>query len=127
MAPRITIGINPISVLSDHKNVEYFMMTTSLNRCQARLSQFLSQFDFKIVYRPGTTSGKLDALTPTSRDLPKVGDNHSLENETTIIKPKNILQLSATAMLTLASPALVQLVTAGYNEDPFPNKVLKFI
>jgi hypothetical protein len=27
----------------------------------------------------------------------------------------------------LASPALVQLFTDGYNEDPFPNKILKLI
>jgi hypothetical protein len=31
------------------------------------------------------------------------------------------------ATLTLASPALVQLFTDGYNEDPFPNKILKLI
>jgi hypothetical protein len=37
-----------------------------------------------------------------------VGDNHSLENQT-IIKPENILQLSAMVTLTLASPVLVQL------------------
>jgi len=44
---------NPISVLTDHKNLEYFMMTKLLNRRQARWAQFLTQFNFKIVYRPG--------------------------------------------------------------------------
>jgi hypothetical protein len=43
------------------------------------------------------------------------------------MKPKNILQLSAMATLTLTSPALVQLFTDGYNEDPFPNEILKLI
>jgi hypothetical protein len=56
-----------------------------------------------------------------------VGDDCSLENQTTIIQPKNILQLSATATPTLASPTLAQLFTNGYNEDPFPNKSLKLI
>jgi hypothetical protein len=56
-----------------------------------------------------------------------VGDNHSLENQRTIIKPENILQFSAMATLTLASPVLVQLFTDGYNEDSFPNKILKLI
>jgi hypothetical protein len=69
-------------------------------------------------YYPGTTSGKPDALTHRSRDLPKVGDNCSLENQTTIIKPENILQLSPIATPALASPALTQLFTNGYNEDP---------
>jgi hypothetical protein len=30
-------------------------------------------------------------------------------------------------MLTPASPALVQLFTDGYNEDPFPNTIMKLI
>jgi hypothetical protein len=103
------------------------MMTKLLNRCQARWSQILSQFNFKIVYRPSTASGKPDTLPCRSGDLPKVGDNHSLENQTTIIKPENILQLSALATLTPALSVLVQLFTNGYNEDPFPNKILILI
>jgi hypothetical protein len=56
-----------------------------------------------------------------------VGDNYSLENQTTIIKPKNTLQLSAIAILTLDSPVLVQSFTDSYNEDLFPNNILKLI
>jgi len=41
---------NPISVLMDNKNLEYFMTTKLLNHRQARWAQFLSQFNFKIVY-----------------------------------------------------------------------------
>jgi hypothetical protein len=65
------------------------------------------QFNFKIVYPPGTASDKLDTLTRRSGDLPNVGDDHSLKNQTTIIQPEDILILSATAMLIWASPALV--------------------
>jgi hypothetical protein len=56
-----------------------------------------------------------------------VGDDGSLENQTIIIKPENILQLSAMATPTLASPALPQLFTDGYNKDLFPIKILKSI
>jgi hypothetical protein len=56
-----------------------------------------------------------------------VGDDYSLEKQTIMIKPKNILQISEMAILTLASPALIQLFTNGYNEDPFPKKFLKLI
>jgi hypothetical protein len=125
--PELQSVINPIHILSDHKNLEYFTMTKLLNRHQPRWSQFLSQFNFKIVYHPGTASGKPDALTHRSRDLPKVGDDRSLENQITIIKPENILQLSAMATPTPASPVLAQLFTDSYNEDPFPNKILKLI
>jgi hypothetical protein len=98
-------------------------MTKLLNRRQA----CWSQFNFKIVYRASTAGGKPDALTHRSGDLTKVGDDCSLENQTIIIKPENILQLSATVTLIPASPALVQLFTDGYNEDPFRNKILKLI
>jgi len=52
---------NLISVLTDHKNVEYFTMTKLLNCRQARWAQFLSQFNFKIVYRPGKAGAKPDS------------------------------------------------------------------
>jgi hypothetical protein len=94
--PELQSIINPIRVLSDHKTLEYFTTTKLLNRRQARWSQFLSQFNFKIVYHPGTARGKPDALTSRSGDLPKEGDDHSLENQTTIIKPENILHALAT-------------------------------
>jgi hypothetical protein len=44
---------HPIKVLSDHRNLEYFMSTKSLNRLQARWSEILSRFNFVITYRPG--------------------------------------------------------------------------
>jgi len=65
---------NPILVLTDHKNLEYFLTTKLLNHRQVRLAQFLSQFNFKIVYHPGKAGVKLDSLTRRSGDLPKEGD-----------------------------------------------------
>ena len=44
---------NPIQVLSDHKNLEYFMTSKLLNCRQARWAEFLSRFNFRITYRPG--------------------------------------------------------------------------
>ena len=38
-----------IQVLSDHRNLEYFMSTKLLSRRQARWSEFLSRFNFQIV------------------------------------------------------------------------------
>jgi hypothetical protein len=55
--PELQSVINPIRVLSDHNNLQYFMTTKLLNQREARWSQFLSQFNFKIVYRPGIAGG----------------------------------------------------------------------
>jgi hypothetical protein len=50
--PELQSVINPIHILSDHKNLEYFTMTKLLNRHQARWSQFLSQFNLKLFIIP---------------------------------------------------------------------------
>ena len=61
--PHLEGAPTPVQVLSDHKNLEYFMSTKLLSRRQARWSEFLSRFDFQIIYRPGKQGGKPDALT----------------------------------------------------------------
>ena len=50
-----------VLVYSDHKNLMYFTTTKVLNRRQARWAQKLTAYDFKIIHRPGTQNGKLDA------------------------------------------------------------------
>ena len=52
-----------IEVLTDHRNLVYFMTAQSLTRRQARWSLFLSRFDFRITHRPGKSSVKPDALS----------------------------------------------------------------
>ena len=79
---------NPIQVLSDHKNLEYFMTSKLLNHWQARWAEVLSRFNFKITYRSGKHGGKPDALTRRSEDLPKEGDD-SYKNQTSVLKPQN--------------------------------------
>ena len=47
------------------------MTTKQLNRRQARWAEFFSEFNFKIIYRPGKQGEKPDTLTRRSQDLPK--------------------------------------------------------
>ena len=79
----------PITVITDHRNLEYFMSTKLLNRRQARWSEFLSRFDFKITYRPGKQGLKPDSLTRRSEDLPQRGDQRLTHQSQVILKPKN--------------------------------------
>ena len=39
-----------IEILTDHRNLAYFMTAQSLNHRQARWSLFLSRFDFRITH-----------------------------------------------------------------------------
>ena len=52
-----------VVVYTDHRNLEYFNSTKSLNPRQARWAEVLSSFDFVISYRPGDKNGKADALS----------------------------------------------------------------
>ena len=54
---------SPIDVVTDHKNLEYFSTTKVLTRRQARWSEYLSQFNLVIRFRPGRLGTKPDALT----------------------------------------------------------------
>ncbi len=62
-----------INIFTDHKNLEYFMTTKILNRRQARWAQELAAYDFKIVYRKGTSNGKADALSRRPEYRPEEG------------------------------------------------------
>jgi len=54
---------HPVEIWTDHKNLEYFMTAKKLNCRQACWSLYLAQFDFKLIYRPGQSMGKPDALS----------------------------------------------------------------
>jgi hypothetical protein len=45
-------SVHAIKIVTDHKNLEYFMTSKLLNRTQTRWSEFLSRFKFKIIHRP---------------------------------------------------------------------------
>jgi hypothetical protein len=61
-------------ILTDHKNLEYFTSTKALNQRQVRWSEFLSQFNFQIIYRPGAKAVRPDALSRKPGDRPSKSD-----------------------------------------------------
>jgi len=66
---------SPIDVVTDHKNLEYFSTSKVLSCRQARWSEFLSQFNLVIRFRPGKLGAKPDALTRRWDVYPKEGDS----------------------------------------------------
>ena len=64
------------------------MTTKELSERQARWQRFLSQYNFKIEYRPGREGGKPDALTRRSGDQPTTGDTRLTRN-VGILLPKD--------------------------------------
>jgi hypothetical protein len=87
---------------------------------------FLSRFAFKIVFCPGKSGGKPDALTRRSGDLLEEGDERLKHLSQTVLKPHNIASLY---LLANSSPAPdgELLWSQAYGSDPFPNKVIKML
>ena len=93
--PELEGSLTPVKVITDHKNLEYFMSTKQLSRCQAQWSEFLSHFNYHITYCPGKAEGKPDALTHWSDNLPKERDTQDpchLHQHQTVLK-SHILDL----------------------------------
>ena len=44
----------PVTVISDHKNLTYFMQSCTLNHQQTHWSMFLADFNFKLDWLPGS-------------------------------------------------------------------------
>lgn len=68
----------PFTILSDHRNLQYFMTTRKLSERQVRWSHFLSQFNFTLKFRAGKSSEKPDALSRREQDIPKGEDDERL-------------------------------------------------
>jgi hypothetical protein len=60
-----------------------------LNYRQARWSEFLSRYNFRIIYRPRKQGEKPDALTRRSEDLPKEGDERLQHQSRVVLKKEN--------------------------------------
>src|ERR1700691_462644 len=80
-----------IKVYTDHRNLEYFTTTKSLNRRQARWSELLSNYDFIIIYRPGPKNGKPDALSRHPDYHPEGGGDPLYSSNKPFLKPGQLI------------------------------------
>jgi len=76
----------PMTVYTDYQNLQYFLMTKARTHRQIWWVQKLGGFNFKIIYRPGTTLGKPDALSRRPEYRPEKGATY---REKQILKPQH--------------------------------------
>jgi len=81
-----------LQLLTDHRNLEYFMIKDLLNRHQARRSEFWTRFEYQIVHRPGKSNWKADALMRRLGDLPEGGDERVENMEQMVLKLQNVAE-----------------------------------
>ena len=76
-----------IQVIIDHKNLKYFMSFKLLNRKQARWSEYLSRFNFKITYRSSKLNNAADSLSRAKARLKKKKNKTMWQ---TVLKQNNL-------------------------------------
>ena len=69
---------HPFTILSDHKNLQYFTTTRRLSERQVRWSEKLARYNFTIQYREGAKSGRPDALSRREQDMPQGAEDERL-------------------------------------------------
>lgn len=98
---------HPITVLTDHKNLEYFTTTKTLNQRQARWSELLSRYNFRIKYTPGHNN-KADALSRRP-DFKPIG---AIDSAPPLLPPSIFLNAAV-----VRAPTLDRII-ASYPNDP---------
>jgi len=91
----------PVQVLTDHKNLVTFLTTKELSERQARWIQELSQYNFKIEYRPRKERGKPDALTRGVGDLATAGDKRLTRNVGSLLPKEEYWDIPDTKKIKL--------------------------
>jgi len=76
----------PVTVYTDHQNLQYFLTTKVWTHSQIGWAQQLCGFKFKIVYYAGTKGGKPDALSRRQEYCPK---ERATYREQHILQPKH--------------------------------------
>ena len=88
--PELEGSPKSIDIITDHRNLEYFMSSKQLSRRQARWSEFLSRFNFIIKYRPGFQC-RADGLSRRPQDKAQdANDDRKKYLEQVVLKPRNL-------------------------------------
>jgi hypothetical protein len=105
-----------ITVLTDHKNLEYWKTARTFNRCHACWYLVLAPYNFVITYRPRKQSQKPDVLS-------RRADHMQLEPEAQVMLPNSQFEGLST---TLSAPFLGR-VKEALSEDPSLDIILAAI
>ena len=84
-------SVKSFTILTDHKNLEYFMKIQRLSERQIRWSLILARFpNMRIQFRPGSKADRPDALSRREQDMPNDIDERLEERSMQLIKPTMI-------------------------------------
>jgi hypothetical protein len=114
-----------ITVLSDHKNLEYWQTKKDLNLRQAHWAEQLANYDFAITYRPSKLAGKPDILSRESGDSPWEGEMKHWQNRGRILLPSQTFWISSAEVMELqVERELLEEIRGKTAEDPEMQEVI---
>lgn len=76
------------------------MTTKTLSLWQARWREYLSRFNFKIIYQLGRLNRKADALTKRSDNLPAEADERLSQQSRIVLKPESFLEMDSADLIS---------------------------
>ena len=112
-----------ITVITDHKNLEYFLTTKTLNRRQSRWSELLGNYDFIIKYLPGKLNGKPDALSRRPDHFPKEGGDTPYKTAQMLLKPEQLI----IAANEIVDTDLDKKISKAYLVDPIVSELITYL
>ncbi|QRW24231.1 Retrotransposable element Tf2 protein [Rhizoctonia solani] len=108
---------HPITVFTNHRNLEYWKESRTFNQRHAQWHLLLARYNFQIVYRPGKQSGKPDAL---SRHL----DHADIPPADQTMLPDPVF--ANTALIT-PGKELQRQIESALNKDKSLEEILQFL
>jgi hypothetical protein len=85
-------SVGQFTILTDHKNLEYFSKIRKLSERQMRWQLILSKFQPVIKYRPGKEGQKPDILSRREQDLPISPDDERLQHRMARLLPEGMIR-----------------------------------
>ena len=79
----------PVKVLTNHKDLEYFMSTKKLTPRQVRWAEFLSEFNFVISYQSGKKNNKANVFIKKPNKRPTDDEDEWRKHSVHVLLPPN--------------------------------------
>ncbi|QRW24417.1 Retrotransposable element Tf2 protein [Rhizoctonia solani] len=108
---------HPITVFTDHCNLEYWKESRTFNRRHAQWHLLLAGYNFQIVYCPGKQSGKPDALSRQS-------DHANIPPAVQTMLPDPVF---ANIALVTPEKELQRQIKASLDQDESLEEILQFL
>jgi len=109
----------PFTIYSDHRNLLFEKKPEKMTQRLVRWSLFLAEFNFKILYRSGSSNGKPDALSRR----PDYVDSPSDLN----FQPSSVLRPENFCAISTSISSLNEYILAEYKNDSFYSDICNYL